>query len=280
MLTTEVGRDEAAGEVDAAALIDRCAAAGAWDELAPHVERFLALLAPGAPLEHLRLPSDAVAASSCGAGWLAWCEREIEHARRFVAAPPDHDALAVAGALLRRFGAAAPILDELARHQLDERARRAAAVHALVPADAALDELLRRLDQALAAPPAILSYPERLALALARIAGDDRCVERWRAGIGDRVCDRLIALAPGDAECAALAFAIFDSPALHPIRLLDAEPLDVLPEEEAVELADRRDALERLRIALAARESRGDYADAELLRDAIRRIQLTLPRPA
>jgi len=254
------------------------------------VERFVRLAMRGGPLEHLRFPADALADGDpdalCGAGWLAWCERELVHALRFVA---GDDAAALRGAtvLLRRYGAQAAIVEALAALQEEERHDRALRRRdvladdvddAVVARDAAIDDARAWLESA---PVHLLSFAETSALALLPA---ERAAELWRSGIADRVLDRAIERAGDGARAEAerrrwrALTVLLASPLGRELipALLAGGVIELLPEEHAA--LDAGPELDRLLAALelarAAREDRGSYADAALLRETVRSVRL------
>ena len=292
--------------IDAAALVARAAASKDWSKLDDHVAAALAVFARGAPLEHVRLPAHLVANHDpaapelqrlCPAGWLERCELEIVAVlEAYELGAAQRDGLRVCLQLLARFGAASPIVEDLARMQAAEHAVRAQRVaDALSQCGVRASEAMRPAWDGLLAwlraeQPAVLGFADWFALAFA--GGADELLRAWSCGISDRVADACLAhLAHASshhagarhadahqwAMLAALAmFGVPPQPATDLVR--SARLVEPLAEEARVHAgflagtnadAETLVALEQI---MNERATRGDFGAAATIRETLWRI--------
>lgn len=191
-----------ATELDVVALVNEAIETDDWAAVYPHVDRALELFVRGGPLEHVRFRDnlgsfrdhDVVElAKLCSTGWLNRCELELARVLdRYRLEPDERNGLRMAVHLLRRFGAHSPIVEELARLQVDERSARerrmatALLGSGFTTSDAVrvgLTELgnwLRRVR------PPILTFADWFAL---RAAAGDQLAGVWSSGVSPRISD-------------------------------------------------------------------------------------------
>ena len=285
--------------VDAAALVARAVASKDFATLEDHVDAALAVFAPGAPLEHVRLPAHLIAnhdprvpelARLCPAGWLERCELEIVAVlEAYELSAAQRDGLRVCLQMLARFGAVSPVVEELARMQANEhalRARRVAdalsrcGIRASDAKQPAWDGLLAwvRAEQ-----PAVITFADWFALAFA--GGADELLRAWSCGISDRIADaclaRLAEVPVADAHPWAMlaALAMFGVPSQPAADLVAAAQLVApLPAEASLHAAflagtnADADTLHALEQVMNERATRGDFGAAATIRETLWRL--------
>jgi hypothetical protein len=288
-----------AGELDVVRAVDVVVELDDWSMLEPVIDRAMELFARGEPLEHVRFrrdlvlpaePSASNLAGLCSAGWLQRCDLEMSRVLDdYELSTQDRDALRLAMHLLRRFGARAPIVEEVVQLQLREQGAQLRRLDAALAADGldtvtVLDEGMDLVGWIERVRPAVLTFAGWFALLFMSVERRD---EVWASGIASRICDacldRLEAPELDDRrEWGQLAsIAMFSAmPELGKVLMLLTPLLAPTPDELLIHEAvfKRRERPElggaiMTRIVLAT-ERRGDYLGAALLREALRAIQM------
>jgi hypothetical protein len=280
-----------------AALVDAAIESDDWEAIHDLVEHAMEAFEIGGPLEHVRFRDDLIdvreragadLARLCTPGWLARCELEIARLlARFELEPDVRDGLRMAVHLVRRFGTRSPIVEELAKLQVDEcidqRRRFADAMSArglaLPDVKMAWFDIVSWLEQV---RPAILSFAEWFAL---RAVPDSMLETLWSSGIARSVCetclDQLEDGTVDDASSWAGLAGVAMLGGMAPIgRFLAQEtPLrEATADEQVVYSAfqqgqrlEMRDGI--LHDIVRATEQRSDFAGAALIRETMRRVQ-------
>ncbi|MEO8702758.1 MAG: SEC-C metal-binding domain-containing protein [Kofleriaceae bacterium] len=286
-----------ATDVDPAALVANAIETDDWGALHDLVDRAMEVFEVGGPLEHVRFrddvievrePDDVELSRLCTPGWLARCELEIAHVlARFELEADVRDGLRMAAHLVRRFGAQAPIVEELARVQVGEcvdRRRRLAnamSAHGIALADVQIPwlDIVSWLERT---RPSILSFAEWFAL---RAAPDTSLETIWISGIARSVAetclDRLEAGPSHEAPWwAALAGLVMVAGTATIGRyLVQATPLQAPTVDEQIvhdSIQHRRQHEGRggiLHDILRTTESRRDFVGAALIRETMRLVQ-------
>lgn len=282
------------------AAIDQAIEDDDWEELHDRVDAGMAVFERGAPLEHVRFPQDQIRsrnpdraemAQMCTAGWLRRCELEIAHVLgRFELGAEQRDGLRLAAYLLRRFGAVSPIVEEVARLQVAEQVQRVRRFAEVVASRgltteqvmAGLDGLVDWIERT---RPTVLSFAAWFAL---RTATDEQLHGRWRSGISMQVCeaclDELERGCASDPEAWLLLAAVtlfVDRSLLARVLAEVTVPRQVTETERtlyaAIQSKDQREELRGIaqRIMLET-ASRGEFADAALLRATVQDLQSSL----
>jgi len=289
------------GELDVVRAVDAAVVLDDWSALEPVIDRAMELFARGEPLEHVRFcrdlvlpaaPSASDLAGLCSGSWLQRCALELFCVLGTYELPTEErDALRLAVHLLRRFGARAPIVEELVLLQLREQGAQLRRLNAALAADG-LDAVTVLADDTdlvgwiERARPAVLTFADWFALAFMPAERRD---EVWAAGVASRVCDacldRLEAPGSGDrrewgqlASVAALsAFPEVGKPLMLLTPLLAPTPDELLIHDAIYKRRDHAEPSGAVMTRIVrATERRGDYLGAALLREMLRAIQMRL----
>ncbi|HEX7837452.1 MAG TPA: SEC-C metal-binding domain-containing protein [Kofleriaceae bacterium] len=280
------------------AAVDRAIEDSDWEPLYDPIDAAMAVFEPGAPLEYVRfgevqmpsrMPDTAEIAQLCSGGWLRRCEREIAYVLgRYPLAADERDGLRLAAYLLRRFGALSPTVDEIVKLQMDERTERLRRLATAISAQGLTLEAVISGGVDLRAwierdRPTVLSFAQWFAL---RTAPSELVDELWSfnaaARIGEACLDRLEDPTFRDPrywlELAAIVLLASASRVGHMLSLATA-PYLVTADERAM-----HEAMVHKRIGeelpgimhriLQETEDREDFADAALLRAAMRSVQI------
>lgn len=288
-----------AGELDVVGFVEEAVGLDDWRMLDPVIDRAMELFARGGPLEHLRFRHDLVLAAEpsaselvalCPAGWLQRCGLELSRVLdTYELSTRDRDALRLAVHLLRRFGARAPIVEELVLLQLRELGGQLRRLNAALSSDGldgttVLDKDMDLVGWIERVRPEALTFADWFALLFMPV---DRREEVWASGVASRVCDacleRLEAPGTGDRrEWGQLAsVAMFSAmpelgtPLIVLTPLLAPTPDELLIHEAVFKRRERPELGSAImtRIVLST-ERRGDYLGAALLRETLRAIQM------
>lgn len=285
-----------ASELDVVALVNQAIETGDWEPLDSYVNRALELFERGAPLEHVRFrqalitsrdPDPSELAKLCTAGWLSRCQLELARVLdRYDLEPDERDGLRLAVHLVSRFGAQSPIVEELARLQVEEctaRARRIATALSTseLTADTARAGMAELVDWLERVRPPILAFADWFAL---RVAPDDVFASVWSSTVSARISDvcldRLDIEELDDRRWWALLAAITflgTVPMLGevlltitPLRTPTADELVIYDALRKPQPGALRGMMQKI---IDATEARGDYTGAALLRETMRMLQ-------
>jgi len=289
-------------ELDVVALVNDAIETCNWAAVYPHVDRALGLFARGGPLEHVRFRDDLVGsaypdttelARLCTTGWLNRCDLELARVLGRYKLPRDRrDGLRVAVHLLRRFGACSPVVEELARLQAEERAARmrrmvtALSNSGITTSDAALSGIAELCDWLYRVRPAILMFADWFAL---RAVTGEQLAAVWSSDVSPRICDFCLDVLdrPMVAErrawtVLAAATLLGSVPMLGEVLAMNTPLRDPTAAESAIYTVFQDTQAGRPHVDMFQiiddTESRGDFAGAALLREAMRVLQARTPR--
>lgn len=286
-----------ATDINVGALVDDAIATDDWSAIHDLVDQAMEVFELGGPLEHVRFRDDLIDLREndaaeleklCPPGWNGRCELDIAHVlARFELEPDVRDGLRMAAHLVRRFGAASPIVEELASLQIDERiARRRRLANALSARGLGLPHVKTAWADIASwierARPDVLSFADWFAL---RATPDEMLEVLWTSGLASRVCDacldRLDDVALEDAPSWAVLASLTLLGGLAPISqfLAQQTPLHAATADEQAVYARlqhqrRAEGLDGVMHRIVrATEARGDFAGGALLRETMRRVQ-------